>query len=101
MFSVSSVECLPVCPTYFSGSLGISFGRCHFRCSIMFCNVFRILNTVLTCESLNSFVIFLVSFPLYVKVAHFVFRCFGSMSVFCFCGAGCFFYFLYIIITVM
>jgi hypothetical protein len=83
---------LPVCPmyTYFNGSLSISFDICHFCYFIMFCIVFRVLNAVLICESLNSFVIFLVSFPLYVKLSHFVFRCCGSMSVFCFCGAGCF-----------
>jgi hypothetical protein len=34
--------------------------------------------------SLNNFVNFLVSSLLYVKVAHFVFRCCGLVSVFCF-----------------
>jgi hypothetical protein len=38
----------------------------------LFCIVFCILNTIFFCISLNNFVIFLVSFPLYVKVVHFV-----------------------------
>jgi hypothetical protein len=33
-----------------------------------------------------------------VKVAHFVFRCCGSMYVFCFCGAGSFFVYVKMIV---
>jgi hypothetical protein len=39
--------------------------------------------------SLNSLVICLVSFPLYVNVAHFIFLCWGSLFVSCFFGFGC------------
>jgi hypothetical protein len=59
-------------------------------CYIIFCIVFRVLNAISIYVSLNSFVFFLVSFLLYVKVAHFVSRCCGSMSVSCFCEAVCF-----------
>jgi hypothetical protein len=44
-----------------------------------------VLNAVFICVSMNNFVIFLVSFPLYVKMDHVVFGCYGSVSVFCFC----------------
>jgi uncharacterized membrane protein len=61
-------------------------------CLTMFCIVFRVLNAIFILVSLNRFVIFLVSFPIYVKVSHFSFWCCGSVLVFCFClcGAGCF-----------
>jgi hypothetical protein len=48
----------------------------------MFCIVFLVWNAILIFVSLNSFVIFLVSFPLYVKMAHFPFCC---VSVFSLC----------------
>jgi hypothetical protein len=41
---------------------------------------------VFTCVSLNNFVTLFVSFLLYVKVSHFVFRCCGLVSIFCFVG---------------
>jgi hypothetical protein len=80
-------------------SLSISIGRRYFFifylsvlgcCSVMFCTVLCVLNDIFICVSLNNFVIFLIYFPLYVKVAHSVFRCCGSVSVFCFCGVRCF-----------
>jgi hypothetical protein len=49
---------------------------------IMFCTVFSVLSAVFIGVSLNNFVVLLVSFPLYVKVAHFVFRCCGSVFLF-------------------
>jgi hypothetical protein len=53
----------------------------------MFCIVFRVLNAIFISVSLKSFVIFLISFPLYVKMAHFVFWCCGSLFIIllCFC----------------
>jgi hypothetical protein len=42
------------------------------------------------CVSLKCFVVFLVSFPLYVKVAHVVFRCYESVFIFCSCWLRCF-----------
>jgi hypothetical protein len=65
--------------------------RCCFS---MFCIVFRVLNAIFICVSLNNFVSLLVTLPLNVKVAHFVFRCCGSMSVFCFCEGGFFILFI-------
>jgi hypothetical protein len=56
----------------------------------MFCIVFCVLNAIFMCMSLNSFVIVLVSFLLYVKVVQFVFRCFASMSESYFCEDVCF-----------
>jgi hypothetical protein len=44
----------------------------------MFCIVFRVRTAAFICVSVKSFVIFPVSLPLYVKVAHSVFRCCGS-----------------------
>jgi hypothetical protein len=41
------------------------------------------------CVFFNSLVICLVSFPLYVNVAHFVFLCCGSLFVLCFFRFGC------------
>jgi hypothetical protein len=66
-------------------SLDISFGKCHFICICewgftMFCSVFHVQNVIFICVSLMSFVIFLFSLPLYVKVAHFV--SWGCESVF-------------------
>jgi hypothetical protein len=63
---------LPVCPMYLSGqskhfiwymplSLYLSFCGC---CLTMFCIVFHVLNAIFNLVSLNSFVIFLVSFPI-------------------------------------
>jgi hypothetical protein len=40
----------------------------------MFCIVFRVRKTIFICLSLKSFAFFLVSFPLYVKIAHLVFH---------------------------
>jgi hypothetical protein len=77
--------------------LHFSFRGC---CLIVFCVVFRVLNAIFIYVFLNTFVIFLVSFPPYFKVAHFVFRCYGSMSVFCFCEAGCFLFFINIIFVI-
>jgi hypothetical protein len=71
-------------------SLDISVGKCHLCCIclvvdvvLLFCIVFLVFNANLICMSLTSFVIFIVSFPLYEKVTHFVSRCCGSMSVLC------------------
>jgi hypothetical protein len=75
---------LPVCPMYFSGKsrnfvrqmpllFYLSVRGC---CFIMSCIVFCILNAIFM--SLNSFVSFIVSFSLYVKVDHFIFRCCGQ-----------------------
>jgi hypothetical protein len=63
----------------------------------MFCIMFSVLNIIFNCVSLNSFVIFLFSYPLYAKVARFVFRCCDSMFVF----SGVFYDFVYIIVIVM
>jgi hypothetical protein len=93
---------LLACPIHFSGQsrtyiwyiprlLYLSLRGCCFS---MFSVVFLILNTIFICMSLNTFVIFPVSFPLYVKVTHFVFRCCWLTSVFCFCEAGCFLFVL-------
>jgi hypothetical protein len=41
----------------------------------MFSIVFRVRYAIFICVPLNSFVILLVSFPLYVNVDHFVFCC--------------------------
>jgi hypothetical protein len=41
--------------------------------------LFWVLIAIFICVSLNNFVIFPVSFPLYVKVSHFVFRNYGSV----------------------
>jgi hypothetical protein len=52
----------------------------------MFCIVFRVLNAFFFISvSLWSFVIFLVYFPLYVKVVHFVFWCCGSVFLILLC----------------
>jgi hypothetical protein len=56
---------------------------------VRFCIVFRVLQAILMCVSLNSLVICLVSFPLYVNVARFIFSCCGSLFVLCFIGFGC------------
>jgi hypothetical protein len=49
----------------------------------------------------NNFVIFLVSFPLYVKVAHLVHKCCGLVSAICFWGAVSFMTFVYITFIIM
>jgi hypothetical protein len=60
----------------------------------MFSIVFRALSAIFIYVFLKSSMIFLVSFPLYVKVALY-FRCCWSMYVFLFCGAGSILTFLY------
>jgi hypothetical protein len=77
----------PVCPKYFSGQSRYFIWYMPlfpylFVCVgsfTMFCIVFRVLNAIFIPVSLKSFVTFLVSFPLYVQVAHFVFWCCGSL----------------------
>jgi hypothetical protein len=87
---------LPVCLMYVSGqsmhfiwqiplSLYLSVRGCCFS---MFCIVICVMNAIFIRVSLHNFVIFLVSFPLYVNVAHFVFWCCGSVLGFCFCFVG-------------
>jgi hypothetical protein len=56
--------------------------------STMCCIVFRVQKGIFICVSLKSFVIFLVSSPLYVKVVNFVSRC--CEFTFCSCELGCF-----------
>jgi hypothetical protein len=48
----------------------------------------RIQNAVLSWVSLND--CFFSCFSMYVNVANFLFRLFGIISLFCFCGAECF-----------
>jgi hypothetical protein len=85
------------------GSVSISFGRCHFFafiCSwmlfyyVLYCALRS--KSIFICVSLNNFVIFLVYFPLYAKVAHFVFRCCGSVSVFLSLWGSMFYNFVHI-----
>jgi hypothetical protein len=52
--------------------------------------VFSVRNVTFICVSLKSFVIFLVSLPLYVKVAHLVFWYCGSGFMLFSCWLGCF-----------
>jgi hypothetical protein len=59
------------------GSPGISFGKCYifriylFVSGVLLCFVLCcVWNAIFICVSLKSFVIFLVSLPLYVKVAN-------------------------------
>jgi hypothetical protein len=56
----------------------------------MFCFVFRVRNVTFIYVPLKSFIIFLVSLPLYVKVAHLIFWCCGSVFMLCSCRLGCF-----------
>jgi hypothetical protein len=56
---------------------------------VMFCIVFHVLNVIIGI-SLKNFVNFYVSFPVYVKVAHFVFWCCGLVFSFCSYVVGCF-----------
>jgi hypothetical protein len=78
---------LLVCLMYFCGQSKhfiwymplLLYLSAHGCCFIMFCTAFCILNATFVWVSLNSFFIFLVSFPLYEKAAHFVFRCCGAM----------------------
>jgi type IV secretory pathway VirB3-like protein len=60
-------------------SLGISLSKCQFYLIYLFVIgvllrlvVFRFRNTIFIGVSIKSFVIFLVSLPLYVKVSNFV-----------------------------
>jgi hypothetical protein len=87
---------LPVCPMYFNGqyrhfirqmSLLLYLSVRGWFYYVLYC-VLRS-ECYFICIPFNNLLIFLVSFPLYIKVAH-IFRCCESMSVFCFCGAGCF-----------
>lgn len=55
----------------------------------MFCIIFCVQNATFIYVSLKSFVIFLVSLLLYVKVAHLVFWCCGSAYLLCFHCLGC------------
>jgi hypothetical protein len=56
----------------------------------MFCTPFCVWKAIFICVYWKSFVIFLTSLPLYVKVDHFITWCCESVYVFCFCGPGCF-----------
>jgi hypothetical protein len=90
--------CIQIINLILMGSLGTSFGKCHFHYTYL------VMSGVLICSVLcflcgklflfvcpESFVIFLTSLPLYVKAAHFVMWCCGSVClVFCFYGTGCF-----------
>jgi hypothetical protein len=85
---------LTVWPTYFNGQsrhfilyipLLLYLSVCVL-CFNMLLIVFFVRNATLICVFLKSLVICLTSFPHYVKVAHFVFRWFGSSCIFCFCG---------------
>lgn len=53
-------------------------------CFTKFCIVFHVLNDIFISVSLINFVIFSCFIPLYVKLAHFVFRYCGSVFVCCF-----------------
>jgi hypothetical protein len=63
------------------GNPCISFGKCHLFSYLsvfgwgftMFCSVFHVLNATFICVSLKSSVIFFVSLPPYLTVAHLVF----------------------------
>jgi hypothetical protein len=54
----------------------------------VFCIVFCVRKVIFTRVSWKSFIILRTSLPLYVKVTHFVFWCWGSVCLFCFCGGG-------------
>jgi hypothetical protein len=60
-----------------------AYGACNIFC-ILFCIQTATFIRVL----LKSLVVFLTSWPQYVKVAHFVSWCWGSVYMFCFCGGG-------------
>jgi hypothetical protein len=86
---------LPVWPTYFNGQcrhliwymlLLLYLSVCAW-CFNMLLIVFCVWQATLNCMFLKSLVICLTSFPQYVKVAHFVLWCFGSLCMFCFCGS--------------
>jgi hypothetical protein len=66
----------------------------------MFCIVFCVLNVIFICISLSSFTIFLVSFPLYIRMAHFVFSVVNRFVNLVFVGRV-FYDFVYIIIIVV
>jgi hypothetical protein len=75
---MSDVEKLPVSLCLLVGSLGISFDKCRFCRVYLFVTRFLIcyvlcifLHTaIFICVSGKSFVTFLISLPLYVKVTH-------------------------------
>jgi hypothetical protein len=77
------------------GSLCISSDKWHFLPHLpvseqglnMLHTVFCVCSAILIFVSCTSFVIFLTSLLLYIKVAHFVF-CQDLVFVFCFCGRG-------------
>jgi hypothetical protein len=54
----------------------------------MFCIVFHVRNVTFVCVSLKIFALFFVFLPLCVKVAHLVFRCYGSVFMICSCWLG-------------
>jgi hypothetical protein len=70
---------------------------------MLFCIVFCVRNAIFICFSLKSFVILLVSLPVYVKVVQFVFRCCESVFSCCSCGIGCFvaWFILYLLCSVL
>jgi hypothetical protein len=76
---------LSVCPVYFSVQSRplLLYLSVRGLCFTMFYILFCVLGAAYVYISLNSF---LFIFPLYVEVAHFVFWCWESMSLFCFCG---------------
>jgi hypothetical protein len=65
----------------------LSFCECGF---VMFYIVFCVLNAIFICVSLKSFLILFVSYTVYLKVAHFVIWCCGSVFSFCLFVVGCF-----------
>jgi hypothetical protein len=62
-----------------------------------FCKLFFVLNATFKFVFRKIFVIFLVSFPIYVKVAHFIF-CFSVYSLYFWCLSRAVFNFLFIVI---
>jgi hypothetical protein len=87
---------LPVCPMYFNGKsrylicympLFSYLSVCEYG-FIVLCSVFWMLFCLVF--SFKSFVILFLSFPLYVKAAHFTLWCCGSVFLFCSCVVGCF-----------
>jgi hypothetical protein len=83
---------LPVCPVYFmlhSGHVSwytplLSYALCGVSCFVArrFSIVLFVVKAMITFVSLNSFVMNLVSFPMYVNLAHLHFRlsCFCALS---------------------
>lgn len=71
------------------GNPHFSFGTCYFFHTCLFVGgvllfsiVFLVWNATLNCVSLTTFVIFFIYFPLYVKMAHFIF---GVVDLFLLC----------------